>query len=231
MIIDIFSSFDPQCYASSLRSYFVWGFGVLLGLFIVNRNFWVRGSSLKGLIHRLNSLIFDQARQTNMRGFFFRNTLISGLFFILVVLNFIGLIPYVFAPTRHLRFSFGLAFVIWLSIIISSFVYNFYNRLASFLPGGAPWWLNPFLIVIEFVRLRVRPLTSAFRLAANITAGHIVLTLIREFMGGLLLRGGMGWLVLGLINMFYLIFEIGVRLIQAYIFCLLLTLYSNDHQV
>ena len=76
----------------------------------------------------------------------------------------------------------------------------------------------------------MRPLTLAFRLAANITAGHIVLTLIREFIRGRLFLRVRNRLVLGLVNRFYLIFEIGVRLIQAYIFCLLLTLYCNDHQ-
>ena len=76
----------------------------------------------------------------------------------------------------------------------------------------------------------MRPLTLAFRLAANITAGHIVMTLIREFMGGCLFTSVGNRLILGCVNMFYLMFEIGVSLIQAYIFCLLLTLYCNDHQ-
>jgi F0F1-type ATP synthase membrane subunit a len=31
------------------------------------------------------------------------------------------------------------------------------------------------------------------------------------------------------IQVFYTIFEFGIRLIQAYIFCLLITLYSDEH--
>ena len=230
MLRDIFSSFDPQCYTSSLRRYFVWVRGMVVCFLFLNPRLWISGGRVKRFINRLVFVIYDQVGQTSIKRFAFRNLVIVGMFILFVYLNFWGLLPYVFSPTSHLRFSFGLSFVVWSSIIVSSFVYNFYNSVARFLPGGAPWWLNPFLILIEFVRLRVRPLTLAFRLAANITAGHIVLTLIREFMCGCLMSRYRNFLFLGLVNRFYFMFEIGVRLIQAYIFCLLLTLYSNDHQ-
>ena len=117
-----------------------------------------------------------------------------------------------------------------MGIILSSVIKSPYNTIATLLPGGAPTWLNPFLVIIETIRIRVRPLTLAFRLAANIRAGHIVLTLIGIYLSAALFSGITGALALSLFAAFYTAFEIGICLVQAFIFCLLITLYSNDHQ-
>jgi len=54
----------------------------------------------------------------------------------------------------------------------------FKKSVANFLPDLAPEWLNPFVFIIEKIRFMVRPIMLSFRLAANIAAGHIELTLI-----------------------------------------------------
>jgi len=93
--------------------------------------------------------------------------------------------------------------------------------LAHLQPVGSPAFLNPFLCVIELVRLIVRPVTLAVRLTANLRTGHILIALLGTgFMSSVsVLVGGM----------FYFMFEMAVCLIQAYIFTLLPTLYSDDH--
>lgn len=55
---------------------------------------------------------------------------------------------------------------------------NPYEFFSHFCPLGAPLVLAPFLVLVEIVRFRVRPLTLAIRLSANMTAGHIVLGLL-----------------------------------------------------
>jgi len=98
------------------------------------------------------------------------------------------------------------------------------------LPIGAPAALNPFLVIIETVSIMVRPITLSVRLTANIRAGHIVLTLIGNYLTTSFFISGIFSIALLLrIQVFYTIFEFGIGIIQAYIFCLLITLYSDEH--
>jgi len=75
----------------------------------------------------------------------------------------------------------------------------------------------------------VRPITLSVRLVANMSAGHIVLRLIGIYRSSYLFINSLSFLVLLFIQVGYIIFEVGICLIQAYIFCLLLTLYADDH--
>jgi F-type H+-transporting ATPase subunit a len=117
----------------------------------------------------------------------------------------------------------------WLRLIISRFKFKPKASTAHFLPDGAPDWLNPFLVLIESTRVLVRPLTLSFRLAANITAGHIVLSLLGVYLAAAIFTSITTMIPLLLISSFYIIFEVAICAIQAYIFCLLVSLYRDDH--
>lgn len=163
----------------------------------------------------------------NIGGFI---NIVSGLFLFLIVINLSGLIPYVFSPTRHLAVSLSLGLPLWLSLIVSAVVYNPSSVIAGLLPMGAPAPLNPFLVIIETVSIMVRPITLSVRLTANIRAGHIVLTLIGNYLtASFFISSIFSIAFLVSIQILYTIFEFGIRLIQAYIFCLLITLYSDEH--
>jgi F0F1-type ATP synthase membrane subunit a len=60
-------------------------------------------------------------------------------------------------------------------------------------------------------------------------AGHIVLALIGLYAAVSIFRVGFITLILIIITIGYILFEVAICVIQAYIFCLLLTLYSDDH--
>lgn len=95
---------------------------------------------------------------------------------------------------------------------------------------GAPAPLNPFLVLIETVSITVRPITLSVRLMANISAGHIVLTLVGNYITGSLFGTRIfSAALLITIQVLYTVFEFGIGVIQAYIFCLLITLYSDEH--
>jgi len=79
--------------------------------------------------------------------------------------------------------------------IISSYNYT----ISHMLPRNVGV-LRPFIILVELVSSLVRPLTLAFRLAANITAGHVIL--------GLTARGGAVGIALPI---FYYAFEVIIR--------------------
>lgn len=96
---------------------------------------------------------------------------------------------------------------------------------AHLVPQGTPFALMPFIVLIETIRNVIRPGTLAVRLAANIIAGHLLLTLL----------GGTGpslstFLVILLISaqILLLILESAVAIIQSYVFAVLRTLYTRE---
>lgn len=177
------------------------------------------------------NLINEQCNRTRLTKELEAHKIITGMFLIFASSNFISIIlPYAFPSTSHLLFTASLALPIWLSIIMSRFYYKPLLTLASILPGGAPGWLNPLLVLIESIRIIVRPLTLAFRLAANLTAGHVVLSLIGVYATARILNLSFISIFLFLVNIGYVYFEVAITYIQAFIFCLLLSIYANECQ-
>jgi ATP synthase subunit 6 len=155
--------------------------------------------------------------------------MIVRLFIIILFLNLCSLVSYTFGETRHLAITLSLSLPFWLTLIVSGVSHSSQKMVASLLPSGAPSGLNPFLILIETVRIGVRPLILALRLGANITAGHIVIAIIGGFLEAAILSSSRRILACSLFEAFYIIFEFGICFIQAYIFTLLLILYRDDH--
>jgi F-type H+-transporting ATPase subunit a len=97
--------------------------------------------------------------------------------------------------------------------------------LAHLVPLGTPGILIPFIVMIEIVRALIRPLTLSVRLAANIIAGHLLLTLLRA-QGPHLPPGLTLFLLRALVVLRML--ETAVAVIQAYVFRVLSTLYLGE---
>lgn len=151
-----------------------------------------------------------------------------SVFAIILMYNFLGLAPYTFSWTRHMVVNFGLAFTLWLRIVMMRAAYRPTSFIEHLLPRGSPSFLAPFLILIETVRITVRPVTLAVRLTANIITGHIIITLLSEADRFCLPEKPI-LLLLIILVVFYFIFEIAVCLVQAYIFTLLPVLYIDEH--
>ena len=103
------------------------------------------------------------------------------------------------------------------------FQYN--NMFAHLVPSGTPGALIPVIVIIETVRSIIRPGTLAVRLAANIVAGHLLLTLLGG-QGPLLSGAFLAIIIVSLILL--LILECAVACIQAYVFTILSSLYLNE---
>jgi F-type H+-transporting ATPase subunit a len=80
--------------------------------------------------------------------------------------------------------------------------------------------LSHFIVVIETVSQIIRPITLSVRLAANITAGHILIILIRNTIFII------NVIRLALLTLFLL--ELAVAFIQSYVFTLLLVIYLGE---
>ena len=229
-MVDIFSSFDDHNSTIFSAHLITWIIS-LWSLFFINSSYWINPSNLTTIMILPKQTINIQATRSyrmNLGGF---SLLVSSLFITIINFNMLGLIPYVFSTTSHLAITFSLALPLWLSLILSSYSNNPYSRLAFILPLGTPRFLIPFLPIIESLRILVRPITLSIRLAANIRAGHIILTLIGDYLTVTILSNSLivTSLVM-LIQVGYFIFEIGIGIIQGYIFSLLVTLYTDDHQ-
>ena len=98
---------------------------------------------------------------------------------------------------------------------------------AHLVPNGTPGALMPFIVLIETVRNIIRPITLAVRLAANIIAGHLLLTLLGNT--GPFLSFSLSVLSLLIIaQILLLILESAVAVIQSYVFAVLRTLYAGE---
>nr|UFI48585.1 ATP synthase F0 subunit 6 [Amalda bellonorium] len=229
MLVDIFSSFDDNNQVFMSLYILMWIFS-LLTIILFSSSYWIMSPRWTTLVSVFKDTASSQIFRSfgiNMGGFI---NVISGLFLFLILMNLCGLVPYVFSPTSHLAVSLSLGLPLWLSLIISAIFFNPTSVIAGLLPMGAPAPLNPFLVIIETVSIMVRPITLSVRLTANMSAGHIVLTLIGNYLtASLFMSSIFSMLLLMSIQILYTIFEFGISLIQAYIFCLLITLYSDEH--
>lgn len=88
--------------------------------------------------------------------------------------------------------------------------------------SNIPLILSPLLIIIESVGVLIRPLTLSVRLAANITAGHLIIFIISS-----LLCLGLFDIIIFFILIFIFILEFFVRLIQSYVFSILSVIYIS----
>nr|QHT64893.1 ATP synthase subunit 6 [Alitta succinea] len=230
MMLDIFSSFDPGVnminnYSTPLMFWAI----IAVSISMFTLSMWITPSSAMIVTFNTMKVMNDQGTRTHgvhIKGF---NSLLVALFMTIININLMGLLPSVFSYSSHLLFTLSFGLPLWLALIMSAIVFNPTSWIASLLPGGAPHWLNPFLVLIETISITVRPLTLSFRLAANMSAGHIVLTLIGTYCAASMFSSVVGLIVLFMIQVGYIMFEIGICFIQSYIFCLLLSLYSDDH--
>ena len=153
MIIDIFSSFDPFIYyLPKISSLIFWCLSLIIFLLIPTSIFFYP-TSTNLLTMSIIDIIFSQTSRTNGTHIKRFISIIPPLFFIIILLNLLGLIPYIFRTSRHLVITLSLGLPLWAALIISSFSYNPYTSTANLLPGGAPEWLNPFLVIIETLML------------------------------------------------------------------------------
>jgi len=220
--MNIFSSFDPSLFSIYYKNLAI----IIIPLILLTTNFWLNPSSLITWNRQLKLYIISQLKKTKLIHLKRLLLITRSTFIIIIYINIIGLLPYLFRPSRHIVITLSLGLPLWILLIIRSLKLSTKKTIGHLLPDRAPLWLNPFLIIIESIRIIVRPLTLSFRLAANITAGHIILCLLSTFSSTTTI---IPFISLIIISTIYTIFELGICLIQAYIFCLLVSLYRNDH--
>jgi len=151
------------------------------------------------------------------------------IFSLILSLNLLGMVPYSFALTARMSFTFSISFSIWLGTVLLGLSLRGMNFFSAFLPQNSPLALAVPLILIEIVSYLIRPLSLGIRLAANITAGHLLLNLGSSFLYFLL---SSSFFLLApfpfVLLVVFTFLELAVAFIQSYVFSLLTALYIND---
>ena len=222
---NLFSSFDPMVNIIGFNIRLNW-ISRIIPILILPQAYWITSSqiikSIENIINYLHGELAAVFGLVALPGTIF--TFLRFFFFIFFC-NLIGLAPYIFTRSSHMSFTLTLALPIWLGRILFS-MKNQYNRLfAHLVPTGTPGALIPVIVIIETVSNVIRPGTLSIRLAANMVAGHLLLTLLGSQgpnAQGIVLLVLMGRLIL------LLCLELAVACIQAYVFTILRSLYLNE---
>jgi len=224
-VTNLFSSFDPSVCSLWFKVRINW-LSLLIFVVILPSAFWAAQSQYRAVYDKV--LNYMQTELSALFGpYCFKGIVLISIntFLFTILLNFIGLIPYVFTNTSHLVFTLSIALPIWIGPILWSIVYQHNNMLAHLVPVGTPSGLIPVIVIIETVRNIIRPGTLSIRLAANMVAGHLLLTLLGSQAGNLRLASLL-ILIVGLIIL--IILECAVACIQSYVFTVLRSLYLNE---
>lgn len=221
MIINLFNIFDPS---TSINYSLNW-IRIILIIILFPFQYWLIPSRYVIFWNLIIKFIYKEFKI--LISYSYSNIIILiALFLIILFNNFIGLFPYIFTASRHIRFCLSLSLSIWLSIIIYR-LFNFFNDLISHLtPHGTPFILIPFIVIIESISLLIRPLTLAIRLTANIIAGHLLLCLLGST--GNSINRSLIIILMIITQLLLYILEISVSIIQAYVFSILTTLYRRE---
>jgi F-type H+-transporting ATPase subunit a len=156
---------------------------------------------------------------------------IYTLFMFILINNLIGLVPYSFASTSHVALTFFLSFTIVLGATILGFQKHGLKFFSLLVPAGCPLALLPLLVFIEFISYLARNISLGLRLAANILAGHMLLSILAGFTYNIM-TSGIVFFFLGLLPLAFIIafsgLEFGIAFIQAQVFVVLTSSYIKD---
>ena len=153
--------------------------------------------------------------------------LIICLFTYVLVLNIYGVVPFNFSVTSHLILTFFFSIIVWINSILIGIYENGYNFYKLFVPN-VPIYLLPFLIFIEIMSYIMRVFSLAIRLSANITSGHVLLFTIANFIVKTINLSLIVGFLLIFVLFFVFVLELGVSVLQAYVFVVLSCIYFND---
>nr|ARH54563.1 ATP synthase F0 subunit 6 [Oxyomus sylvestris] len=222
MMTNLFSTFDPGTWMNTSLNWM----STFLGLMFIPSMFWLIPSRYSFLWNKVNMTLHNEFKtllgNPNIKGM---TLIFISLFSMIMFNNFLGLFPYIFTSTSHLSLTLTLALPLWLSFMIYGWLNHTMHMFAHLVPQGTPPALMSFMVLIETISNVIRPGTLAVRLAANMIAGHLLLSLL----------GNTGpHLSLALLNILIitqillLTLESAVSIIQSYVFAVLSTLYSSE---
>nr|CAQ52923.1 F-ATPase subunit 6 [Thecabius sp. Val1005] len=217
MMTNLFNIFDPATTILNLNLNWI---STLFTLIMLPNMMWILPNRINWMINKMFLLLNNEIMMLfKLKNFKSTSFMFITLFMFIFLNNFMSLFPYIFSTSSHMIFSLTLALPFWTFFIIMSMCKNTKNMIAHLIPLNTPIYLAPFMTLIETMSILIRPLSLSIRLTANLIAGHLLMTLL-NFNSMMLL--------IILIQMFMMMFELCVAMIQSYVFSILSSLYSSE---
>jgi len=155
-----------------------------------------------------------------------------SMFFFILVLNTIGIIPYSSTVSSYLSVTLILTLIIIIGAYFTVFTLHGIQFFNLFLPQGCPFGLIFLIIPIEFVSYVFRLVSLSARLFANMMAGHSLLAVLAGFSWVMFNKTNSLILIFGtiplLVVFFLFILETGVAIVQAVVFTILSCMYMDE---
>ena len=184
----------------------------------------------ESMYEMVSQLVYDLVSTGSEKYFPF----LTVIFCFILFNNLIGLVPYSFTITSHLIITFTLSFSIFIGLNIICFQRHGLHMFSLFLPPNTTFFLALLLVPIEFASYISKPISLGVRLFINLMAGHSLLKVIIGFAWSMSLLEGMSslsFLIPLLILTLLMGLELGVALIQTYVFITLTCIYLNESEV
>nr|YP_784037.1 ATP synthase F0 subunit 6 [Scutigerella causeyae]ABF93305.1 ATP synthase F0 subunit 6 [Scutigerella causeyae] len=221
MMTSLFSVFDPTS-SSNIPSWI----SSCLFLLLFPFKFWFVNSRPNMIFSLIFKTLHKEFKTLMIHMYPMGSSMVFCSLFVLILFNnFLGLFPYIFTSTSHMLMTLSLAIPLWLSFIVFGIMNNVLHMLAHLVPQGTPPLLMAFMVCIETISNIIRPLTLSIRLAANMIAGHLLLTLLGS-------QGpNVSLIILSSLifsQIMLLVLESAVAIIQSYVFTILSVLYSSE---
>lgn len=170
------------------------------------------------------------------------------LFFFILFNNLLGLLPldpltgWALRPLHLHPFGGTATANVWVTGALAIVAFVFWqvngiraNGLVTYLKhftGGAPLYMAPLMVPLEFLGMFIKPFALAIRLFANMVAGHTVLAVLLMFTTMAFGAGALfGWtisIIVVLGSVFMMCLELFVAFLQTYIFVFLTAMFLGQ---
>lgn len=211
-----------------------------VSLFILLIVSYYSSLNINNSISKLNIISYSKFLFNTLLNSFFKNftidtvkygVVITSIFIIILLSNLLSLLlPTGETVTAHIIINFALSFI---CIIVMALKYVHTTKLrffSIFVLEGVPLLILPFLILIETISYLARLVSLAVRLFANITAGHVLVSLFGFVLLKLLSTFNLLSLLVIPFFVAILTLEFLVAFLQTYVFNVLLSSYLEEFE-
>jgi ATP synthase subunit 6 len=198
-----------------------------------SNSFFIIPNGWQNLIEKLYGLVIQLLSDIITSGSEKYFPFMAVIFIFILSNNLIGLVPYSFTITSHITLTFMMSFSIFVAMNIIGFQKHGVELFSLFLPANTTFFLALLLVPIELISYIAKPISLGVRLFINLMAGHSLLKVIVGFSWNMLLVENLKaivFIVPLLILVLLMGLELGVALIQAYVFITLTSIYLNDSE-
>nr|QHQ98551.1 ATP synthase subunit 6 [Parasitus wangdunqingi] len=217
---NLFSIFDPSTSSMFSLNWLSMFFPIILAPYM----YWAFPSRVQMVFFMLSNYIISELKNNLTKENYKTLLIFFTLFWFVMCNNLMGLYPYIFTATSHLVITLTLALPFWMLFMLYGWI-NLTNHMFTHLvPLGTPMALSFFMVFIETISNIIRPITLSVRLAANMIAGHLLLSLLSGISESMPIIFIPSSIVLATL----LTLEYAVAIIQSYVFITLMSLYLNE---